>query len=197
MSRFSAFLWIHGTARRAWLSFAGLSALLLGENLAPCAPGAVYMRRVTNGLNFLDFGYAPATGAHALLTAFGAEGRHTQALLGATVDVAIPFASAAFGALAITALGRALFKRPGRWQLLAYLPLVAALLDYSENASIAGLLLTYPNDPAWLSVVTHALTSVKFLAYNATAAVVLVAAIVALARQSWRKSGADQRSPAN
>jgi len=184
MNRFNALLWSRAAPRHAWLSFAGLAALLLGENLAPVPPGVVYMRRVTGGLNFLDFGFEPATGAHALLTAFGAEGRHTQALLQTTTDIAIPFASAAFGALALTVLGRVIFRAPGRWLWLTFLPVLAALLDYSENASIAGLLLSYPSDPSWLSVLTHDLTIAKFLAYNATAALVLVAAITALARSA-------------
>ncbi len=159
-----------------------MSTLLIGENLAPVAPGARYMRRVTHGLDFLDFGFAPADGAHAVLTAFGPEGRHVQALLTATVDIAIPFVSGAFGALALAALGRALFRTPGRWLALTWLPVIAALLDYGENASISALLLSYPNDPAWLSLLTHSLTLAKFAAYDATAALVLVAAVAAVAR---------------
>jgi len=182
MNRFHAFLWSQATPRRAWLALVGLAALLTGENLARIPPGAVYMRRVTGGLNFLDFGFEPAASAHARLTAFGAAGRHAQALLQATADIAIPLASAAFGALALTALGRVIFRAPGRWLWLTSVPLLAALLDYAENASIAGLLLTFPDDPQWLSVLTHELTFAKFLAYDATAALVLLAAIAALVR---------------
>lgn len=182
MNRFTSQIWAHATPKRAWLSFAAMSTLLLGENLAPFAPGVPYMRRVTHGTNFLDFGFAPADGAHKVLTAFGAEGRHVQALLTSTVDIVIPLASATFGVLALTALGRALFGSPGRWLALVYLPPCAALLDYAENASIAGLLLSYPGDPVWLSLLAHSLTLAKFLAYNATVALVVVAAIVALAR---------------
>ena len=182
MSRFTTWLWAYATPRRAWLSFAAMSTLLAAENLAPFSPGSPYMRRVTHGLEFLDFGFAPADSAHAVLTAFGPAGRHVQALLTTTVDIVIPFVSGTFGALALAALVRALFRTPGRWLALTWLPVVAALLDYAENAGIAGLLLSYPNDPAWLSVLTHWLTLAKFAAYNATAALVLVAAIAAVAR---------------
>jgi hypothetical protein len=183
MNRVAGFIWARATPRRAWLWFAIMSALLLGENLLPISPGAPYMRRVTGGMDFLDFGFSPASQAHALLVAFGPVGRHTQALLTATVDVAIPFSFGAFGVLSLTALGRALFGSPGRWIAVLVVPVLAAFFDYAENASIGLLLLTFPHDPAWLSILTHGLTFAKFLFYGITGVLVLVAACTALMRR--------------
>ena len=190
MNRALQALWQRATPRRLLLSFSGVSLLLLGENLLDVPPGVVYMRRVTQGQNFLDFGFAPASHAHAVLTAFGPAGRHTQALLLSTVDVLVPFASGLFGALAIVIFGRALFGKPGRWLGLVSIPILAMLLDYAENASIAALLLTFPRDPAWLSVVTHTLTQAKSVFYASTALLVLLGGAAALARHVFERARA-------
>jgi hypothetical protein len=187
MNRALRALWQRATPRRLLLSFSGVGLLLLGENLLDVPPGVVYMRRVTQGQNFLDFGFAPASQAHAVLTAFGPAGRHTQALLLSTVDVLIPFASGLFGALAIVVFGRALLGKPGRWLGLVSIPILAMLLDYAENASIAALLVTFPRDPAWLSVVTHALTQAKTVFYGSTALLVALGGAAALIRHVFKR----------
>ncbi|HEY3252529.1 MAG TPA: hypothetical protein VGJ91_01225 [Polyangiaceae bacterium] len=176
MSRAARALWTVATPARTWLSLLALTLLISGENLLPFPPGVVYMRRVTGGMTFLDFGFEPATQAHALLVAFGPAGRQTQALLTCTVDMLVPLASAIFGALAITSLGRRIFGAPGRWLGAAGLPALAALCDYAENATISLLLVTFPHDPVWLSRVTHFLTIAKVATYSLTLALVLLAA---------------------
>jgi hypothetical protein len=191
VSRAARALWAVATPARTWLSLLVLTLLLGGENLLPFPPSVVYMRRVTAGMTFLDFGFEPATQAHALLVAFGPAGRQTQALLTCTVDVLVPLASAVFGALAIASLGRRVFGVQGRWLGVAGLPVLAALCDYSENASISLLLLTFPNDPTWLSRVTHFLTIAKVASYSLTLALVLLAALWAVGTTLLRR-GASQ-----
>jgi len=183
-------LWLRATPRRLLLSFSAVSVLLLGENLLDVPPGVVYMRRVTRGQNFLDFGFTPASHAHAVLTAFGPAGRHTQALLLSTVDVLVPLAAGLFGALAIVVLGRAFFGKPGRWLGLVSIPILAMLFDYAENASIAALLLTFPRDPVWLSVLTHALTQVKSVFYASAALLVVLGGTATLLRLTFKREHA-------
>jgi hypothetical protein len=162
------------TPRGVLLSFSAMVALLVAENLLAVSPGVVYLRSVTHGLNFLDFGFTPASSAHAALSALGPAGRRAQALLLGSMDLLIPFASGLFGTLAIVAFTHTLVREPKRWRALTLIPLAAMALDYAENMSIAGLLVTFPRDPAWLSVLTFWLTRAKFACYGGSLLLVMV-----------------------
>jgi hypothetical protein len=158
------------TPRRVLILLVLEVLVLAGENLLVFPLSVPYFRRLT-GHAYLDMcAFCSADRIYADLDAFGAAGRRLQLLLFATVDVIVPTLSGAFGAMGIALLTRSRRRaRPGlRWWVLV--PVVAALLDLTENALIALLTIRYPERTLTIATLSGLVTGMKTIAYVLTAA---------------------------
>jgi hypothetical protein len=160
------------TPRRVLALFV-LDALLLGGvNLVDFPLSVPSMRRLTGG-TYLDMcAFCSGTRVSSALAAFGNAGRMQQLAFTATIDLAIPLVSAAFGALAARLFGCA---------RLAWVPILAGALDYAENAAIVALVVRYPS-LLGLAGLMGILSGLKAIAYGASIAIVVVGAV----RWRWR-----------
>jgi hypothetical protein len=150
-------------------------ALLACENMLDFPLSVPFMRRAT-GQPYLDMcAFCSAAQVHGRLVDFGPLGRHLQLLLMATVDVAIPVLSFVFASVGLTVLLRG---RGGRWRgFVRVLPLVAMILDFSENALIVTLVTAFPARLDRLETLTGIVTGLKFCAYLAVAVALSSSAI--------------------
>jgi len=172
--------WIDGvsTGRRAAQLFVLAFVAMSSINLLDFRGSVPHMRRVS-GQTYLDMqGFYTAARAYQLLDAFGPEGRRLQLMLATTFDALFPAIVGAFGAVTITWSFRRALGRPSR---LAVLALAAATLDYLENLAIIVLVTEYPRHIGFVAQAAGVLTALKGVAYLATAVVLLVGLIAALA----------------
>lgn len=147
--------------RALWLLIALEVAVLSAENLLTFPLSVPYMRAVT-GHAYLDFcAFCSGAEIQEQVIAFGPQGRALQWWLLPTVDVLIPVLSCLTG---LTALRR--FAR--EHVFLLGLPLAAMVLDFTENAAIAALLVSHPAPQPALATMLGLVTGIKFLAYAAT-----------------------------
>lgn len=111
--------------------------------------------------------FCSGTRVSSALAALGDAGRTQQLVFTATLDVAIPLISAAFGALALRLFG---------WARLAWVPILAGALDYAENAVIVTLVAHYPSHVGLASLL-GVLSGLKSAAYAASIALVVAGSL--------------------
>ncbi len=172
-----------------WLVIAAL-AISVGLFLAITFVTFGRLKGYSGGMEPFDGRYHvyDTTDAGALLDALGNRGRAYYAKVQLKLDAIFPAAYAIAGALALLWLAA-----PGRVArngfslalkvALVALPTATAILDWSENASIARLLVDWPNVSAELVARTSRFTTLKSLA-----ALISETAIIALfAAHLWRR----------
>jgi hypothetical protein len=175
------------TPRRVLILLVLEVLVLAGENLLMFPLSVPYFRRLT-GHTYLDMcAFCSADRIYADLDVFGALGRRLQLLLFATVDVIIPTLSGVFGAVGLALLTRTRRRaRPGlRWWVLV--PVVAALLDFTENALIALLTTRYPERMPIVAATSGLVTGMKTIAYVLTAALLVTFSLLQR-RPAWSRA---------
>jgi hypothetical protein len=165
------------TSRRVALLLV-LELLVLGcENLLVFPLSVPWFHRLT-GRAYLDMcAFCSADEVYEHLDAFGPVGRTAQLLLVASVDVVIPTLSGLFGALGIALLRRSAREPPPRFRWLVLVPLLAALLDFTENALIVLLTMSYPDRMEHVATIAGVVTGMKSIAYVLTAVLLVVLAL--------------------
>lgn len=121
----------------------------------------------------LEFGFT-AEQAFNRVEQYGKNGRFIYAISALTADVAYPAVYSAFLALLIIYFGNqsGLDKR---WQdLMARLPLAAAIADLFENAGIVALLVSYPARNPWLAGFTSLANMTKWILITGTLLVIVL-----------------------
>jgi hypothetical protein len=140
---------------------------------------------MTGGVSILDaqFHYS-AQGARDLLTALGPDGRafYLWRVL-AALDVLLPALFATVLTVAMAVSFRGLVDERSAWRIAQWLPLTAMMLDYTENALIAKLLLGFPAEHNALAAAAGWATTAKQLAYLTCVAVCATAAAGRLANR--------------
>jgi hypothetical protein len=160
----------------------------------------------SQGFNHFRDQYAPARGfdargfykpssAPAILTRFGSQlGVYLRQE--STLDLAFPIVYSLLYAVGIVWLGKK--TAAPRW--LIVLPFAAALFDYCENFAVINMILRYRRTqkvPAALEWMASIATPVKTVLFIGSAAVVVVLAVIRVARavQRWRKSEGEEEAP--
>lgn len=108
----------------------------------------------------LTMGFNPAR-TLAMIADYGPNARAYYARVELTVDVAYPIVYALLFAVILTLLFRGKAYKPFGWVTL--LPFVSLLFDYLENATIVGLLTSYPQQSYGLAVLCEIFKLGKWL----------------------------------
>ena len=109
--------------------------------------------------------------AMAALTGYGADGRRLYAWSSATLDTLLPCLYTTF---LVGLIYR--FRPTDAFRVLAWLPLVAAALDFAENGQIIAMLVQYPEVSVRQVAVASAFTVAKSFALVACFAFAVVLA---------------------
>jgi hypothetical protein len=170
---------------RTALALAALEVVVLAAvNLLDFPLSVPWLRRTT-GHAYLDMcAFCSAATIRTELEALGPKGRMAQALLLVTIDVLIPTLSCLFGLSALAALTKPWRDRGATLEWLFALPLLAMLLDFAENATIAVLLIRFPGEASALAALQGLFTGLKFAAYGAVGVAIFGAAITRTARRA-------------
>jgi hypothetical protein len=156
-------------------------ALYLALNAAVLPLAQARIEAASGGIGPLDsqFTYSP-TRAYAALAAYGNDGRQFYGIVEVTAGLVYPAIYGLFFALTIAYCFRRVMP-PGHFaHRLALLPLVAALLDYVENALIVVLIMAYPERLAGLAVAAGLITALKSILFAATVLVVMIAIVAVI-----------------
>jgi hypothetical protein len=185
MSRFHQMVDRYATGRLLIVLLLIFAVVMVSVQALDVPWSLVHLERMTGGVSILDmqFHYT-AQGARDLLTALGPEGRafYLRRIL-AELDVVLPALFAVVLSVAMAVSFRGLVGERSAWRLAQWLPLAAALLDYSENVLIAKLILDFPVEHSALAAAAGWTTTAKHLAYVASVAVCLTAAAVRFSRR--------------
>ncbi|HSQ93477.1 MAG TPA: hypothetical protein VLL74_04205 [Methanoregula sp.] len=143
--------------------------------------GLAQLQEITGGPTILDMSFTTGPeSVYAILDALGEAGRAFDLTHIVPLDLVFPFTYALFLALGISWGLSRLLADDSPWLLLNLAPVFAAAADYSENAGVITLLLTYPArlDPvAWFVSATYV---IKF-AFSAVSFITLFAALAGCA----------------
>jgi hypothetical protein len=156
-------------------TWAAVALLFIG--FVACTLGFIArMERLGNNPPVLDgrSWYTPAE-VQALFDKLGPAGRSDYALTEVTLDVAFPFI---YGGILLILIYRLFEPKPAR--ILLLLPLIGAICDLLENASIASMAWTYTGSPPGFASIATFFTLAKNLLVGLAVVVVLVGAIRAL-----------------
>lgn len=111
---------------------------------------------------------------HTLATNMGQAGRQLYAATEVTLDLAYPVLYTTLLSLLLTLVWRK--ARPDwagrRW--LALLPYLGMVGDLTENASLASLMILFPQEPEWLAWFSNLASLVKWSAGVASFAMIVV-----------------------
>lgn len=176
----------------AWWAGRRLTGVLLAAGVVYAVMLTVTLPELTarsGGLPMFDLsplGYDAAY-AHTVLERLGSEGRQFYLFRQLPLDVAYP----ALLALSLAGLWRFLLRwsgleTPGRGAL-AWCAVAVAGLDYAENAAVAAMLLSFPDESAALVGLASAATVAKSM--TATVCFVAVAGLgiaATVRRLAWR-----------
>jgi hypothetical protein len=165
-----------------------LLAVVLGFNLGVFPLAASRIDAQSRGVLPLDLrcGYSPDT-AHAVMSAYGADGRRAYLWTELTVDVLYPVAYALFLSLSVAYL----FERARPGSAVArhatVVPFAALVADYAENVGIIAMLLRYPQRSDTLVRLTSVVTCVKWVLFVAAIGLLVIAiAVFGVARARSR-----------
>lgn len=164
--------------RRGWMIAASM-ALCLCLYVVMLVVTLPHLSSLAGGLTPLDMrsgGYT-AGEARALFEALGEHGRAYYLRPQLLIDSAFPASVAVAFGLALRAL-------MPRWRWVAFLPAVAAGIDYAENLNTFSLLRSYPALPESLIQVGSTLTVLKTVAYSCC----YVLTLAAVAAWGWRRA---------
>ena len=191
------------TGRRVLVCLGLVGVLLVTANVA----GTIFYHG-NGGLGFLDFrgaanalaqgGPYSAERALDLISAWGPAGRRAQLLFTVLIDIALPAAGLAFGALALLHATRHLGAPPWLRYLVLALPVTYLLADYAENVGITAMELSHPHRLVSLADTTARFNVAKEYTLDATLIVITVSYAAVLLRwliRSVLQRGTSARSP--
>jgi hypothetical protein len=162
----------NGRPRTATASLVVLVAVLGVVNGFDFPLSVPFVVRET-GHRYLDMcAFCGRDRVEAELVGLGTRGRLLQATLLASIDIIIPVVSYVAGVAVIAALRRR--SRDPLSRLLLLLPLLALVLDVTENGLILALLLGYPSPSHTVAGLEGVASGIKFLAYGAVALTMVV-----------------------
>lgn len=118
----------------------------------------------------LTMGFNPAR-TRAMIADYGPAARAYYTRVELTVDVAYPIVYALLFAVILTLLFRDRAYKPFSW--VALLPFVSQFFDYLENATIVGLLTSYPAQSYALAVLCEIFKLAKWLSIGLVVAMML------------------------
>lgn len=110
----------------------------------------------------LTMGFNPAR-TLAMIADYGDDARTYYARVELTVDVAYPIVYALLFAVILTLLFRGKSYKPFCWVTLV--PFISQLFDYLENATIVGLLTSFPQQSYALAVLCEIFKLAKWLTF--------------------------------
>jgi hypothetical protein len=147
--------------------------VLLLENIADFPLSVSYFRALTGGQSYLDMcPFCSANDVAQKLASLGDRGRLVEAIFLSSIDLIIPLSAAAACYTGYRVLLPLSLNRRIRQVILA-MPIVAMALDFTENATIEALLLTYPNISPELASAEGWLSGMKMMG-NGLATMLLV-----------------------
>lgn len=111
----------------------------------------------------LTMGFDPAR-TLAMIADYGPAARTYYTRVELTIDVIYPLVYALFLAVILTLLFRGKSFKPFGWVTL--LPFVSQLFDYLENATIVGLLTSYPRQSYALAILCEVFKLAKWLTFG-------------------------------
>ncbi|GAB2781982.1 hypothetical protein GCM10027275_27220 [Rhabdobacter roseus] len=132
----------------------------------------------------LTFGFDPARTLR-MVADYGPAARAYYTLIELTTDLVYPIVYSLLWAVVLTLLFRGKAYKPFGW--IALLPFISLLFDYLENATIVGLLTTYPNQSVALAVLCELFKLAKWLTFGGVISLVLYG-LVRLMVTQWRTS---------
>ncbi|MFN2565156.1 MAG: hypothetical protein ABR499_09140 [Gemmatimonadaceae bacterium] len=149
--------------------------VFLGFNVGVFPLAAARIGAHSRGARPLDlrFGYSPDT-AYAAMGAYGAQGRRAYMWIELTADVVYPLAYALLLSLSVAYLFHRARPESAFGRRAAMLPVGALVADYFENVGIVVMLARYPERLDTLARVTSVVTSVKWVLFGASFAVLVV-----------------------
>lgn len=112
----------------------------------------------------LTIGFNPARTIR-MVNEYGPAARTYYTRVELTVDLIYPIVYALFFAVVLTLLFRNRYYKPFWWVTL--LPFVSLLFDYLENATILGLLTSYPSQSYTVAVLCELFKLAKWLTFAA------------------------------
>lgn len=136
------------------------------------------------------FDMSPAGYSYAeaieLLKTLGLEGRRAYLTVQLPIDLVYPLMFAISYSLLITWVLKQFLPKQSRWFLVAFIPVLAGMFDYLENAVVASMLHVFPDVSETLVAIASSFTIVKS-GLTTLFFVVLLAALVYLAVWSLKK----------
>lgn len=128
--------------------------------------------------------------AYTTLLALGDHGRRLYGFVESTIDMVYPIFYALFFFLLIERLLLGITKP--RWlDLATLLPFAAMFFDWLENAAILAMIARFPRPPGTVATLGSVSTTMKWIAFPLTLALVLYAAV----RRFVMRRAADPTSP--
>ena len=123
---------------------------------------------ITGEMKILDMmptGYSPSY-VNELLLALGENGRHLYLFHQLPLDMAYPLLFGISNTLIIIYLLKKALIFERKLFYLCLIPIIAGIMDYSENTGIIMILSHYPNNPDILSQVTSVFSVLKSMLYT-------------------------------
>jgi hypothetical protein len=139
------------------------------------APLIQQIKALSGGIGMIDteYTYTPEK-AFQMVAAYGEQGRLLYAAATLTADLLYPVVYSLFLSLLILFTFGRIFSPGSPLQGLVYLPFLAALADYLENASVVTLLASFPHQPLLVAQAANLFTGLKW-------GLLLVSLVLALA----------------
>ncbi len=141
--------------------------------------GIAELQAMTGGATILDMTFTTSPQqVYAVLDALGAAGRSFDLTRIVPLDLVFPFAYTLFLSVAITFFLSRYLQQDSPWFRLNLIPVVAGAADYSENAGVITLLVSYPAQMDIVAIWTSLMYSIKFI-FSVLSFTVLFIAIAA------------------
>ena len=170
---------IQGIASIRSFLFLTLIMFRLGYAMLSSASPSEELIALAGGLNVPDTQFwRSADALYNQLADYGEYGIHLYLTRVSPVDLFIPIAQALFLSIPITLVFQRAFNTNSAWQLLNTIPFAAMVGDYLENASVATIMLVYPDRLDALASASALFTAVKFIASFASIGLIAVGLIV-------------------
>lgn len=125
--------------------------------------GVAGLSKLTGGAGILDFehGYSVQK-AYSMLEALGEQGRNFYLTRILPEDIFFPLSFMLFNFCWMSVLLKKNFSSASRFNLVALLPLVNMLFDWSENIGFTLMLLNYPEQLSVVCKISSCFTHLKF-----------------------------------
>ena len=133
--------------------------------------------------------YTPAQ-VYDVISNYGEQGRQHHAVTELTADLLYPILYSLLLSLLVTLIFRRAYATTSFTQKLWRLPIVAALTDYGENATVVTLLLRYPQKLAGVAWVASLFTTTKWVLVGVSFILVVIGLVALLIKRITLEKGA-------